>query len=259
MFWKKYFAQSSKDVLDVGGYCPICEKNTRFVASDPWLRDHLLCSSCGSIPRERALMHVISSCLPNWRTLDIHESSPVARGTSVKLAREAPGYLSSQYDPNVPRGAIDSVRGFRCEDLAAQTFPDESFDLVVTQDVFEHLPDPGCSIAEIARTLRPGGFHIASVPIVRKWEASRRRVSFAQDGTLTHHYPAEYHGNPVDEKGSLVTVDWGYDIGAFLTQNSGMPTVLFHINDINMGIRAEYIEIVVSHKSDKADTVPRII
>jgi hypothetical protein len=35
------------------------------------------------------------------------------------------------------------------EDLEALTFPDESFDLVITQDVFEHVLRPAKAFAEI--------------------------------------------------------------------------------------------------------------
>jgi ubiquinone/menaquinone biosynthesis C-methylase UbiE len=45
----------------------------------------------------------------------------------------------------------------------AQSFPAESFDIVVTQDVFENLFAPDRAIKEIARTLRPGGAHIMTV------------------------------------------------------------------------------------------------
>ena len=45
-----------------------------------------------------------------------------------------------------------------------------------------------------------------------------------------------------------MTVDWGYDIADYLTHHSGLPTALFHLNDLSQGIHAEYIEVVVSRK-----------
>lgn len=231
------------------GRCPICETDVTFVAENAWFRDYLLCSKCLSIPRERAVFHILNSLRPNWRSLAIHESSPSDRATSRKLRMEAPGYVATQFDPKVPLGSVHPTLGYRCENLAAQTFPDASFDIVVTQDVFEHLIEPAGAICDIARTLRPGGVHVCSVPIVRKWEPSRTRASLQPDGTIKHLLPPEYHGNPVDDTGSLVTVDWGYDIGAFFQEHSGMHTVIMQIDDINLGIRAEYIEILVSQKA----------
>ena len=109
------------------------------------------------------------------------------------------------------------------------------------------LAAPDKAIAEIARTLKPGGAHIMSVPIVNKDRPATRRAAL-QDGKVVHFAEPEYHGNPVDDEGSLVTIDWGYDIADFLHHHSGMPTSMFVIDDLSQGIRAEYIEIVVSRK-----------
>jgi 2-polyprenyl-3-methyl-5-hydroxy-6-metoxy-1,4-benzoquinol methylase len=230
------------------GRCPICERLTTFVSENTWFRDYLLCSGCLSVPRERAVMRLISEIKPDWRNLIIHESSPANRGTSAKLKSSCINYIASQYYPNSELGTVHSDQLYRNEDLGNQTFPDESFDLVITQDVFEHLPDPAAAIKEIARTLKPGGLHIASIPLVRKWEPSLTRARILTNGQIEHLSPAEFHGNPVDNQGSLVMTDWGYDIASFFQGHSEMDTVIYNINDIDHGIRAEYIEIVVSKK-----------
>ncbi len=62
--------------LENQGYCSVCMRSTRFVARNPWLRDHYLCEGCKSIPRQRALIEVLNFFRPNWRSLQIHESSP---------------------------------------------------------------------------------------------------------------------------------------------------------------------------------------
>ncbi len=48
------------------------------------------------------------------------------------------------------------------EDLGV--FPDEIFQFVVAKHVFEHLPDPDLSIAEISRVLVPGGMLLLATP-----------------------------------------------------------------------------------------------
>lgn len=230
------------------GVCPICEAPRSFVAENAWLRDYLLCSGCLSVPRERAVMRVIAEVMPDWRNLLIHESSPADRGVSRKLRLACGGYVATQFDPSMAAGQVCKQKGYRNEDLGAQTFPDESFDIVVTQDVFEHLPDPSAAIREIARTLKPNGVHIASVPLIRKWSPSRPRARLNPVGVVDHILEPEYHGNPIDEKGALVFTDWGFDIAAYFQQHSGMDTVILHINDIDCGILADFIEIVVSRK-----------
>lgn len=241
--------QESSFLFQHNGFCPICEADRVFVSENKWFRDYLLCSGCLSVPRERAVMRVIAEMKPDWRNLSIHESSPSDRATSRKLREGCAAYMASQFDASLSPGQLHPIKQYRNEDLGRQTFSDESFDIVVTQDVFEHLPDPAAAIKEIARTLKPGGVHIASIPLVRKWDSSRIRARLLPTGEMEHILPPEYHGNPVDDKGSLCITDWGYDIAAFFQRESGMDTVIYHIDDINAGIRAEFIEIVVSKKS----------
>jgi len=242
-----------RPLLVSSGVCPICEQDVLFVADNPWLRDHFLCNECHSIPRERGLMHAVKTLYPNWRDLKIHESSPGARGASVRFARECTNYIGSQFWPDrVPGETYDGVR---CENLEALTFEDDSIDLHISQDVAEHLFHPSRAFKEIARTLRPGGAHIFSVPLVRKSEPSRLRAAVDQKGTIEHLYPPEYHGNPVSEEGALVTVDWGYDICAHIFQSCGLFTQMFVLDDLSKGIRAEYIEILVTMKPTEGSNV----
>ena len=233
------------NVLEVDGFCPVCETRTVFASADPWLRDHFACANCESRPRERALIAVLNMYFPEWRTLAVHESSPALRA-SAKLKRECPGYVASQYDRSVPFGAIHGEH--RSEDLESQTFPDACFDLVITQDVFEHLFRPDRAIAEIARTLRPGGAHVCTVPIGRRSTPSIRRARLREDGSIEHLMEPIYHGNPMDDAGSLVTVDYGYDIAEYLDLHGGLNTTIVFIDDLSRGIRAEFIEVLVSRK-----------
>ena len=233
--------------LSSTGVCPVCEERTRFAANDPWLRDHFVCVKCMSRPRERALVAVLNMYFPQWREMAVHESSPALR-SSAKLAREGRDYTSSYFDPATPKGEAIAPHGVRNENLEDQTFGDERFDLVITQDVFEHLFDPGKAIHEIARTLKPGGAHVCTVPIGRKTLASQWRARRSPDGEVEHILPPIYHGNPMDNAGSLVTIDYGYDIADFFDSKSGLNTTLVFIDDLSRGIRAEFIEVLVSRK-----------
>lgn len=230
------------------GTCPICERNVDFTAKFSWFRDHLLCSGCGSIPRERALMRVIAEHYPDYRKLVVHESSPCGRGVSTKLARECPGYSYSHYFDNVPPGERHPERGERCENLESLTFADDSFDLFITQDVMEHIFYPEKAFREIARVLRPDGAHIFTAPLVNKAKPSERRAELSPAGDIVHHFEPEYHDNPADPEGSLVTMNWGYDIAAHIYETAKTPSVVFQIDDLDAGIRAEYIEVVASFK-----------
>jgi hypothetical protein len=231
------------------GFCPICDRSTTFIARDAWLRDHYKCTRCRSIPRERALMMVVQQRFPDWRTMTVHESSPVNRGASKRFAKECPGYIASQFFRDAPLGAI--VGGIRCENLEQLTFADESIDLHVTQDVLEHVLRPARAFAEIGRTLKPCGAHIFTIPIVNKNKPSKMRVEVDATGAVTHLESPIYHGNPIDARGSLVTIDWGFDVRDHITAACGLDTEIISIDDLNRGIRAEYIEVLVTTKAKR--------
>ncbi len=239
---------TAKFSFDQPGRCDICENDVVFHSDFKWFRDHLLCPVCHSVPRERALMRVIDLYMPDYKRKTIHESSPGGRGVSVKLGRKCRGYSYSHYFPDVPLGSMHPQRNERCESLEALTFPDNSFDLFITQDVMEHIFKPGVAFREISRVLKPGGMHILTVPLVNKCKTSVRRANRDADGSIVHLTEPAYHGNPIDEKGSLVTMDWGYDIVPFIRKQCGMSVHMITIDEVERGIQAEFIEVLVCTK-----------
>ncbi len=242
--------KKSKLVYKGKGFCPICDRHVIFSAEQTWFRDYLLCSGCGSIPRERALMRVIAECFPNFRELTIHESSPSSRGTSLKLSQQCPNYSTSHYFEHVPFGQREAQTGFKCESLESLTFEDNSIDLFVTQDVMEHIFNPDLAFREICRVLKPGGAHIFTVPIVNKHKKSEVLASQNEQGETVFHRQPEYHENPVDENGSLVTMNWGYDIVSYISEVAGMSSTILTIDDLSQGIRAELIDVVTSWRAE---------
>jgi SAM-dependent methyltransferase len=193
-------------------------------------------------------MAAIEMLYPQWRRMTIHESSPAERGASLLLKRQCTDYTTSYYDPAVPLGMNHPNHGYRCENLEKLTFPEASFDLVLTQDVFEHIFHPDKVIAEIERVLKPGGAYMMTVPTVMKSSASQRRARIDSNGNITYLKQPEYHASPIDERGSLVTIDWGYDILDYITFHSSLRCMMIHIDDILRGIRAEFIEVIVCRR-----------
>lgn len=177
-------------VISYSGVCDICETVARFRSKSDWFRDHLLCQNCGSVPRERALMRVVREFFPDFSQRTIHESSPIERGVSARLARECGDYGCSYYFPDVPLGQINNQTNDRWENLEQLTFLDDTFDLFVTQDVIEHVYNPEAAFQQIVRVLKPGGAHIFTVPLVNKSRATRRRASIFRIGRNRSPYGA---------------------------------------------------------------------
>jgi len=190
-------------------------------------------------------MWVLDHFRPTWPDDVVHESSPGGRGASVRLAAQCSRYVSSQFFSGIPSG--EHVQQTRCENLEAMSFADASVDVHVTQDVLEHVFDPDAVFREIARTLAPGGMHVFTTPLVNKQHRSERAASLV-DGDIVHHLPPEYHANPISREGSLVTMRWGYDITEYIARASGLATEIVYLDALAQGIRAEYIEVLVTRK-----------
>ena len=73
------------------------------------------------------------------------------------------------------------------------TYPDASFDLVLTSETLEHVPDLDAALREVRRVLVPGGRHLFTVPRLPGVEATFARASLAPDGAIVHHATAISH------------------------------------------------------------------
>ena len=185
---------------------------------------------------------------PNWRELQIHETSPTIRAASLKLKTECPCFTYSYYNELMVLGSVQPQEGYRCENIEQMTFADESFDVFLAQDVFEHIFRPDRAIKEIGRVLKPRGSCIMTVPIVRKGNCSQRRASIGSNGNVIYNKQPEYHGNPINDSGALVTIDWGYDILDYFNYYSSLQCAMIYIDDLSRGIRAEFIEVLLCRK-----------
>lgn len=229
----------------IRGRCEVCEKSTVFTLRGPWIRGDLLCLRCGSRPRNRALMAVLNERFSGWRGTKVHESSP---GSPMlqKFRRECPGYLPSHYYPDLAPGS--GRDGFNCQDLERQTFADASFDLVITQDVFEHLFDARAAWREIARTLKPGGAHVFTVPWYY-WKSSVVRARRLPSGEIEHLLPADYHGNPIKpEARSLVVTEWGRELLEIIDGCSDVTTEVVRLDDADRGITGAFVDVFISRR-----------
>ena len=125
------------------------------------------------------------------------------------LRGKYPLVQGSEFLPGVPYGCFEN--GIRCEDLQALTFEDATFDLLMTFDVLEHVPEYKIAIHEMARVLKPGGYLVMTTPLFPGMEESHLRATINDQGALEHLYPAEYHGNPLGP-GSLCFTTFGFGL-----------------------------------------------
>jgi SAM-dependent methyltransferase len=118
-------------------------------------------------------------------------------------------WIGSEYLAPTLKGG--TVKGnLRHEDVECLSFADGSFDLVVSNDVLEHVNDPQQALRETFRVLRAGGEFLLTVPFHTAEDRNVRRAEVV-GGNVVHHLPAVYHGNPISAEGSLVFTDFGWE------------------------------------------------
>ncbi|AMK10066.1 class I SAM-dependent methyltransferase [Pseudodesulfovibrio indicus] len=118
-------------------------------------------------------------------------------------------FIGSEYAPSPEDQA--ALYPIRHENLQKLSFPDGAFDAVVVNDVLEHVPDVDLCLSEVARVLRPGGALITTFPFAMGNPESLIKARLTEDGIEYLDEP-QYHGNPVDPKGSLVFEIPGWNI-----------------------------------------------
>jgi SAM-dependent methyltransferase len=227
----------------VPGRCPVCARAVGFVAVAPDPRDGLLCLRCGSVPRERAVVIALAGFGVELARVVLHESSP-SLGTWRFFRARCRGYVASCTFADVVIGRRVGV--FTSVDLRHQPFAAQTFDVVVTQDLLQHVLEPFAAFAEIARTLRTDGVHVFTVP--RDPAApTRARVRNADAARgLELLVPAERHGEP-GRAGSRVVTDWGNDLERLLTARVGLACQVLRVQASEAGV-PEPIEVFAAHR-----------
>jgi hypothetical protein len=166
--------------------------------------------AAGLNSRMRATLYALHACLGH---LNPYDSKIYAAEALTDLALLLRGrftkFLGSEYtaDPAVAEALFPIPN----EDLMALSFKDASFHVVMTNEVLEHVPSIDAALSEMARVLKPGGWHIGTCPFRVTDRASQVRTKL-ENGQLVHLMEPEWHGDPMGTGGSLVFEVPGWDI-----------------------------------------------
>lgn len=228
--------------------CSVCGAQGPFVPQSPdtSLRE-TGCPECGASHGTRNVARAILSAVGlNWDKplsealdalahLDILELAD--RGPLHGALCDLPGYQCCELLPDT-RPGFRNASGTLCQDFTTLTFANTSFDLVISQDVLQYLPDPWPAFAETSRILKPGGKHIFTVPVHENLEASRCRTRKNLAGETAHIHPPVYHSSIADASGHLVHWDFGQDIlqrlaESGITARESVSTRFYGISEIS--------------------------
>ncbi len=125
---------------------------------------------------------------PGARVLDVGCGRGVLLGALADRGFEVHGL---ERDPAATRGVDPRARIRIAPDLASAGYPAAHFDQVIVWHVLEHLSDPGGTLAEVRRILRPGGRVVVAVPNFSSLQARWAGASWFHLDAPRHlyHFP----------------------------------------------------------------------
>lgn len=174
----------------------------------------------GLVARQRAVLLCLQELLadgslPPQEQLEIYCPEAVTPFAQC-LRTQFPHALCSEFLPDPSDPMRDLVPH---QDLCALTLAEASVDLVLCNELFEHLYDLPSALIEIHRILRPGGWLISTCPLAYdRYESiiKARHRDGATPGVAAEAElltEPEFHGDPVaPEQGSLVYQIPGWEL-----------------------------------------------
>jgi SAM-dependent methyltransferase len=174
-------------------------------------RERLVCPKTGLNNRMRGSIHIADNFLNLYEDAHIYLMEQTTAMYSYFRENYA-NVIGSEFlgDSIFPGSTND--QGIRNEDGTNLSFKDETFDAILSFDVFEHIPDYQIAFKESHRVLKKGGRMLFSVPFVMSSEKTIIRATREIDGSINHLLPAEYHGDPVNSDGILCYQHFGWDM-----------------------------------------------
>jgi methyltransferase family protein len=185
--------------------CLCCDRITVFL-SITTAGETRTCLFCSANERYELLAMEIKSRfgekLSEKDVLELDPHSPLR-----KLLSRSHSHVRTFFSAGVEGGTI-RADGAVCEDITSLTVADESFDLIISSDVLEHVPRLNMAFSETARVLRPGGAHLFTVPP----RAGTKKRAEIIGGKVNHIETPEYHLDPLSPQGILTFWEVGPDL-----------------------------------------------
>jgi SAM-dependent methyltransferase len=204
-------------------HCAVCgHRGPPNVEENAGIGSNYRCQNCRSMQRQRDIAQLIVDEFGRGLALsltqlvndgyldekDVYEVGMV--GPFYPRLKRLKRYTRSYLWDDVPLGEVKD--GVRCEDLRRLTFPEASFDLIISAEVLEHVFEIERVLPEIRRVLKPNGVHVFSIPNRYPFPAkTTARARLDAQGQIEYLDSPAYHVAG-DGSRSLVVSEFGADL-----------------------------------------------
>ena len=123
------------------------------------------------------------------------------------------------------------------QDCTKMSFDDNTFDLIISQDVLEHIFDTRKCLSELYRVTKPNGACIIMVPFLYQQKKSEMLARLMEDGAVEYIVnPPVMHGNPVGGSGGILTYwDHGWEFIDIMKEAGFRNTTVHFYNNVYKG------------------------
>lgn len=204
------------------GYCAICGKDVvmyykavqrekaRREERRSELRENFYCPLCNATARWRYVISKVRRAYNKGMKIYMYEYNSPAYLAAASFVSEndliGSEYFGSEYKSG------EYINGVLHEDAANLSFADNSLDIVLSLDVFEHIYFYKKALEEIFRVLKPNGKLLLTIPMDPENETTKDRAKIENGETIFLDSPIYHGGANHTDFGVLVYTDFGWDI-----------------------------------------------
>lgn len=197
-------------------FCNVCGSIRKIKIRTNNLREDATCKKCNSNSRKRHLSTVILELINKKNNTSYRSLRGISKDSGLRIynvesngalhhyLKHIDDYICSEYfGPYETYGK--EKNGILNVDLMNIPFEDNTLDLVISTEVFEHIPDPYKAFQEVYRVLKKGGSHVFTIPYYEDREQDEVRAFLDDNNNIVYTMEPQYHGDPIrSDEGILV-------------------------------------------------------
>lgn len=217
-------------VFGFNNYCPICNHICKtFLPYGVKPREKALCPKCESLERHRLIYLFLKNKTDIFKKKNslIHFSPEKCLSDILKVKKNI-NYFTADLERQDVMYKID---------LTQIPFKKKAFDNIICIHVLEHINDDMKALKELYRILKPGGWAIIQVPIMR--ERTYENFNFKTPEERLNHFGQKDH----------VRI-YGKDFSVRLKEAGFKLKIINYINSFNRNLAKYYGITVENYKSD---------